>query len=82
MYNEYLPVQTHMTDERRIIGRPFGRPWGYERPWGFGRPWGWGGGFGPFLGGVAGGLLGSALLGPYVYGFGSPFYGYGYPYFW
>ncbi|WP_061086694.1 hypothetical protein [Heyndrickxia coagulans] len=54
------------------------RPWGF-RPWGF-RPWGFG--FGPFLGGFAGGLATSALLGPALYGgYGFP-YGYGYGYFW
>ncbi|NCG69349.1 hypothetical protein GWJ21_16230 [Bacillus coagulans] len=45
-------------------------------PWGFGgfgfRPWGFG--FGPFLGGFAGGLATSALLAPALYG--------GYGYFW
>jgi hypothetical protein len=57
------------------------RPWGF-RPWGF-RPWGfrpWGFGFGPFLGGFAGGLATSALLGPAFYGgYGFP---YGYGFFW
>ncbi|WP_207368321.1 hypothetical protein [Heyndrickxia coagulans] len=53
------------------------RPWGF-RPWGF-RPWGFG--FGPFLGGLAGGLATSALLGPAFYGgYGFPYGGYGY--FW
>lgn len=58
------------------------RPWGFGgfgfRPWGF-RPWGFG--FGPFLGGFAGGLATSALLGPAFYGgYGFPYGGYGY--FW
>ncbi|MGG4169527.1 spore coat protein [Rossellomorea vietnamensis] len=60
-------------DYRRPIGRVgFGRPgFGYG---GFGRP-GFGFGFSPFVGGLAGGLLGAALLSP-GYGYG---YGYGYP---
>lgn len=88
MYNEH-PVQMYGGDER-IFGRPFGGPWGFGRPFGFGfgrpwgfgfgRPWGWGIGLSPFLGGVAGGLLGSALFGPFAYGYGYPFYGS--PYFW
>jgi hypothetical protein len=58
------------------------RPWGFGgfgfRPWGF-RPWGFG--FGPFLGGFAGGLATSALLAPALYGgYGFPYGGYGY--FW
>ncbi|WP_251549574.1 hypothetical protein [Neobacillus muris] len=48
----------------------FGRPWG----WGF-RPWGFG--F-PFLTGLAAG----ALLSPFSYGFGYPYYGYPYGGFW
>lgn len=65
-----------------FVGRPsfgYGRPFGYG--YGYGRPFGYGAG--PFLGGVAGGLLGSALLQPYGgYGYyGSPYgYGYGYGY--
>ena len=52
--------------DERFIGRPFG----------FGRPFGYGFG-GPFLGGLAGGLVAGSLLSPY--GFGG--YGYGgYPY--
>lgn len=85
MYNEFLPVQPYELDERNI-GRPFGRPWGYGfgRPWGFGRPYGF---VSPFLGGLAGGLLGSALFAPFGYGypgfgFGYPGYGFGYPYYW
>lgn len=60
-------------DVRRPIGRVgFGRPgFGFG---GFGRP-GFGFGFSPFVGGLAGGLLGAALLSP-GYGYG---YGYGYP---
>lgn len=83
MYNELQPFRTFERDER-IIGRSFGfrRPWGFSRPWGygFGRPFGFG--LSPFLGGLAGGLLGSALFAPYGYGYGFPGYGYGYPYFW
>ncbi|TMU84449.1 spore coat protein [Bacillus sp. BHET2] len=61
------------TNVRRPVGRVgFGRPgFGYggfgRRPFGFGYP---------FLGGLAGGLLGASLLSPYGYGYG---YGYGYP---
>lgn len=55
--------------------RQFGRPgFGFGRPgFGFGRPFGFFGG--PFAGGLVGGLVGSALLNPYLYG------GYGYPYY-
>jgi hypothetical protein len=54
--------------------RPY---YGGRRPFFFG---------GPFLGGVVGGLLGSALLYPrpyYPYPYGYPYqpYGYGYPYY-
>lgn len=94
MYNQYQPIQHYGNDERIIrrpgfgFGRPgfgFGRPgFGFGRPgfgFGFGRPWGWG--FAPFLGGLAGGLLASALVPPfYGYGFGYPGFGYGYPYYW
>ncbi|MCA1061230.1 spore coat protein [Rossellomorea aquimaris] len=61
------------------IRRPIGRP-------GFGRrPFGFGFGFSPFVGGLAGGLLGAALLSPgygygYGYGYPPPYYGYPYPY--
>ena len=72
-------------DVRRPIGRVgFGRPgFGYG---GFGRP-GFGFGFSPFVGGLAGGLLGAALLSPgygygYGYGYPPPYYGYpAYPYY-
>lgn len=72
-------------DIRRPIGRVgFGRPgFGFG---GFGRrPFGFG--FNPFLGGLAGGLLGAALLSPYGYGYGygypPPYYGYPpYPYYY
>ncbi|WP_077212632.1 hypothetical protein [Bacillus dakarensis] len=81
MYHEFAPVQTYESEQRIFGRRPFGfgRPFG--RPFGFRRPWGFGFGFNPFLGGVVGGLLGSALLAPY-YGYGYPYYGYGYPYYW
>lgn len=64
--------------DMRQFGRPgfgFGRPgFGFGRPgFGFGRPFGFFGG--PFAGGLVGGLVGSALLNPYLYG------GYGYPYY-
>ncbi|MCA0150698.1 hypothetical protein LCD52_18240 [Rossellomorea vietnamensis] len=77
------------SDYRRPIGRVgFGRPGfgGFGRPGfgygGFGRP-GFGFGFSPFVGGLAGGLLGAALLSPgygygYGYGYPPPYYGYGY----
>ena len=66
------------------FGRPFGGfgggGFGFGRPFGgfgFGRrPFGFGFGFNPFLGGLAGGLLGAALFSPFGYG-----YGYGYPYY-
>ncbi|RCX20796.1 hypothetical protein DEU47_10853 [Bacillus sp. AG236] len=73
--------QLNHADER-FIGRPgfgFGRPgFGFGRPgFGFGRP---GFGFGgPFVGGLAGGLLAGSLLSPYGYG-GYGGYGYGSPY--
>lgn len=52
--------QMQVDPDERIFGRPFYRPfYGYPRP--FYRPF-FGG---PFLGGVVGGLLGSALLHPY-----------------
>ncbi|MFS0674546.1 hypothetical protein [Ornithinibacillus sp. 179-J 7C1 HS] len=76
-----VPVQQY---DERIFGRPrpFGRPFYYGRPFGFGRPFGYGFGA-PFVGGVLGGLLGSALYAPYGYGYGYPFYGYGpfFPYY-
>lgn len=78
MYREFGfgPVQTHRSEER-VFGR---RPFGYRRPF-YGRPFGFG--FNPFLGGVVGGLLGSALLAPYYgYGYGYPYYGYGYPFYY
>ena len=57
----------------------FGRGFGHG---GFGRGFGFDGlGFGgPFLGGLAGGLLGSALFPGYGYGGYPPYYG-GYPYY-
>jgi hypothetical protein len=67
-------------DVRRPIGRVgFGRPGFGRRPFGFG--------FNPFLGGLAGGLLGATLLSPYAYGYGygypPPYYGYPpYPYYY
>lgn len=66
---------------------PYRRPFGFGH--GFGRPgrffWG-----GPFVGGLLGGLVGSAIFNPYIYGggFGYPYYRppyYPYPYgggFW
>jgi len=51
---------------RETMDRRF---WGYRRPFFFG---------GPFLGGVLGGLLGSALIGPRPF-YPPPFYYYGYP---
>jgi len=57
------------------FGHYGGRPWG----WGYGRPWGYGA---PFLGGFLGGLATGALLSPYGYGFGYPYYGYPYGGFW
>ena len=75
MYHPPMPVP--MSGQ----ARDFRRPPQYGR-----RPWGWGFGVTPFLGGLAGGLLGSALLYPPNYGYG---YGYGYyppyyggPYYW
>lgn len=74
MYHEennhvYLPA--NVNDEHLMR-----RPVGYERPIGFGAP---------FVGGLLGGLLGSALIRPYgYYGYGyppyNPYYGYGYGY--
>ncbi|BCB05557.1 spore coat protein [Bacillus sp. KH172YL63] len=84
--NDFQPVHhdsfINMYDVRRPVGRPgFGRPgFGYggfgRRPFGFGFP---------FLGGLAGGLIGASLLSPYGYGYGygypPPYYGYPpYPY--
>lgn len=93
----YGPITTpYMSEEDMRVVRPrFGprarpRPntYGPGRPVGYGRPYGYGGGGygfgGPFLGGVVGGLLGSALLTPYGYGYGYggyPYYGYGNPYY-
>lgn len=60
---------------RPIYGHPhFDRP--YDRPFYGGYPY-YGGG--PFLGGVLGGLVGSTLVSPYLYG---PPFGYGYGYYW
>jgi hypothetical protein len=64
-----------ITADERI--RPFG--FGFGRPWfgyGFGRPFGfWGPG--PFIGGLVGGLVGSALLAPYYW-----YPPYPYPYYY
>lgn len=65
--------QFPMIDERRIWGRPY---WYRPRPWGFYRPrpyWG----YGPFFGGFLGGLVGSAIFNPYLYG-GFPYGGFWY----
>ncbi|MDQ0177079.1 hypothetical protein J2S08_002958 [Bacillus chungangensis] len=52
------------------------RPFGFGRPF-FGGPFFGGPFFGaPFLGGVLGGLAGSVLFNPYLYG--PPYYPYGY----
>ncbi|MGJ8540532.1 hypothetical protein [Heyndrickxia faecalis] len=85
-YQEVPYYETLNHEDVRLPPWGFGgfgfRPWGF-RPWGF-RPWGfrpWGFGFGPFLGGFAGGLATSALLAPALYGgYGFPYGGYGY--FW
>ncbi|WP_199690059.1 MULTISPECIES: hypothetical protein [Clostridia] len=72
-YHNQLATNEMVADERLI------RPWGFGfgRPFfGFGRPF-----FGaPFLGGIAGGLLGASLIRPPFYGYygyGPGYYGYG-----
>ncbi|MEN2768145.1 spore coat protein [Ornithinibacillus xuwenensis] len=77
MNNEVIYDHFHTERQSRLFGRPYGYGFGRPRPfgYGFGRPYGYGYGFGgPFLGGVLGGLLGSAIISPYGYGYGYPYY--------
>ncbi|MFW0778685.1 spore coat protein [Rossellomorea marisflavi] len=87
MHYEQQPTYIQQGYDERYrpgFGGGFGRPgFGFGRPgFGFGRPF-WGG---PFIGGLAGGLLGASLLTPgygygYGYGYPPPYYGYG-PYYY
>jgi len=75
MYYGLEHIQAPIGGERTFGGRPFGYRRPYNRRPFYGRPFGYG--FSPFLGGVLGGLVGSALLNPYAYPY-PPYYGYPY----
>ncbi|MGM0854660.1 MAG: spore coat protein [Bacillota bacterium] len=89
--NDFHTVSNETFINNHDVRRPIGRV-GFGRPgfgFGFGgfgrRPFGFG--FNPFLGGLAGGLLGATLLSPFAYGYGygypPPYYGYPpYPYYY